>query len=646
MFVAGLTASIAFVVGLALGILLGLFFGTYRRKLELKALYERLRKLEAVPPHGATSRKPAQHVEFGSMAAEGAILNEALSHMWPHLSEIAKGLLFQTVEPKLQERVPRAISGIGFSRTACHFGQRPIQIRKLVAASDQYGSWQNLKFTTELVLDGDCNIELVVPKVGQHLLGDWALPGTSVGVSYLKFRGTLVIELVRLLPRVPLISGIRVYFINPPILDLTVIGGLSGILNASIMKQHILDIVSHSLCRKLVLPRRMVHRFTKDLDIFKLKSPRPEGVLRVEVVDLDVGALYEAVGANVASRVNLFIRMIFGDRDWQTVVRVGGENRVVFEPESVSDFTVHNLRAQQLCIEVYHEERTRLRGTVRGKLLAQSWVPVSELTTQADAWWPLVHAAEPAAKLKVRFSVHSPRAGHDGSRRTRVEHKAGSKGQCRLRTEWRPYGKELYHLPLVGQPLRAGWRISRVLEPNITCRLLVGVHSAWNLPMAGVEYFCGVSCPSAVPFTLDGGRKSSKETQRVLGALEVMADGHVLAAADATVQAVWETPVFFHLQDPWQASVCLSVHHCGSMPGHASPSHRHSARHVGTVTYNLARLLARESLEEAIDVQLSRPEQQAPGHDACGTADEPPAALPQLRGLLKLWTLGPPLAHI
>ena len=77
----------------------------------------------------------------------------------------------------------------------------------------------SVRIVTEAVLDRDCEIELRVKNVEKNILGSlsWvALPGAAIGVTNVKIRGTLVIELFHLLPRLPLIGGIRIYFSNPP----------------------------------------------------------------------------------------------------------------------------------------------------------------------------------------------------------------------------------------------------------------------------------------------------------------------------------------------------------------------------------------------------------------------------------------------
>lgn len=77
-----------------------------------------------------------------------------------------------------------------------------------------------LRLVAEMEWDSDCQVEL-------------SLHGARVGVSNVKFRANVVVELYHLLYDRPLMDGVRIYFVTPPELDLQMIGGVGGILNAT-----------------------------------------------------------------------------------------------------------------------------------------------------------------------------------------------------------------------------------------------------------------------------------------------------------------------------------------------------------------------------------------------------------------------------
>lgn len=94
-----------------------------------------------------------------------------------------------------------------------------------------------------------------------------------------QFSGQLRIVIKPLLPKLPLIGGLQIFFLNTPEFDfnvhgIAVIPGLKQLVKRQVLK----------LTNDLVFPNKIPIRLCKSLEKAELQAVEPEGVLRVHVV--------------------------------------------------------------------------------------------------------------------------------------------------------------------------------------------------------------------------------------------------------------------------------------------------------------------------------------------------------------------------
>lgn len=82
----------------------------------------------------------------------------------------------------------------------------------------------------------------------------------------------LRIILKPIIPKLPLIGGIQIFFLNCPDIDFT----LEGIANIPGFKHFIKRRVLKIICKKLVFPNGIPLKISKSLDAAELKSVEPE----------------------------------------------------------------------------------------------------------------------------------------------------------------------------------------------------------------------------------------------------------------------------------------------------------------------------------------------------------------------------------
>jgi len=178
---------------------------------------------------------------------------------------------------------------------------------------------------------------------------------TEIGIKAIKISGVIIIELVGLKPRPPMFQGVRVFFINPPRIDIEFSqhsAALSKLLNLSRVKAKVLEALTDQVSKRLVAPNRFSIRIDPTCDIFQITSPMPVGVLRLTVLR--------------AKHLIAMDRAIFteGSSDPYVLVYCGAEvykSHTVQESLSpVFDWTVwipiSSLDHQRLRLELYDED--------------------------------------------------------------------------------------------------------------------------------------------------------------------------------------------------------------------------------------------------------------------------------------------------
>lgn len=270
------------------------------------------------------------------------IINDLVLHMWPFISQYVHNLLKDEIEPMVQQMLPKFV-GFKFSDTRCNLGKRPPELGVTVTnvhdqASAEFGQFKSVRIVAELLYDGDCEVEVE------------AL-GSSIGVSALQVTGFLVVELVHLLNRPPMFQGLRIYFINPPDIRIGMEGSLGHLLNEHLLKQTIVDAVSKFISGLMVLPNRITTPLEDELNVFRLKAPPPEGVLRV-VVDRGRGLSPTERGTS-----DPYVVIQVGAESWRTSTKSKSLDPE-WDSDSTFDFIIYDQSSQQLRLSVFSRVST------------------------------------------------------------------------------------------------------------------------------------------------------------------------------------------------------------------------------------------------------------------------------------------------
>lgn len=563
----------------------------------------------------------------GSKGSNEALFNEAARHLWPYISKYVETLLREEVQPALQSALPEVLSGVRFTEK-CHLGdQAPIfesieclKVERGYRQDDPCGSRYreaSLRLVAEVALAGNCEIELEIPMEFPMMNVERLEP--RLGVSDLRLRGTLVVELSHLLEDLPLIGGIQVFFVNPPELDLKLTGAIGWMQHVGVIKRMLVDAILKQLGTVLVLPKRVASPFADEVDVFQLLTPMPEGILRLEVKAVSKANERDEQSdeqANVGTRIHdvalrlidgsmpsprlapVYIRVVSGSGGYRTPsARLTDGGVALWDVDNTFDFTVHDRVAQKFMVSLHCEGHSWMLGHTHDCLA------YSEVSAQA-----IVESMH--NDLTIRMSAmlsESPNADHE------PEDILVTFGK-----DWRSFTRwEIPdQMPIAAQ---SSWRLhrhtlvgrTRVLDDDddINCKLLVGFYGAQNLPSEELTYWCKVTCTNVRTFG-DGEKINApmkhkvKETARVQGELCSkwqhstrgswrLGSQSNMSGARAMVRVVWEQPKFFHFSDTKGAELTVELF-CSDQK-----------KCLGYITFQPSSLLECDDFAQIVDRKLT-----------------------------------------
>jgi len=393
-----------------------------------------------------SSRRPERIADASASCDEAPVqwLNLMFMALWPKVSIYVETILRESIQPAIQAALP-AILGNSFRFEEVQLGRDPLKFTNMhmTHETQQTADFDidDLHLSLDVVYHGDAKIYLRVA-------------GASIGVSDVTLDGRLTVNFPGLLPRPPFISGVGVFFPNPPAITAHW-HGLAEVADWQILKSKVSDIIDQQVCNALVLPNRIAVLLDDDSgnDVFRLKRPRPQGLLRLTVVEARNLKAADVGWTGRLSSSDPFVEVRLGAYNFKTCV-VNKTLNPVWNGESF-DILVDDAVCQEVLVRVMDSDM--LKGH---DFLGHAKVSAQRLQNEGDIWLDL--------------------ADDDGDKENSCR-RLGSK--LHLRAKWRQ---------LLLNPEMAG-SIPRGAH-DVTCLLFVGVYSVDGLPQVGEggTYWCDV----------------------------------------------------------------------------------------------------------------------------------------------------------
>jgi len=300
-------------------------------------------------------------------------MNIILEGFWPTICEYVDNVIRKTAEPAMQKALPSIFSGLHFE--TIDLGSRPIHIdrvhalqRSLVTAQ---GNVLELQLGMDIAWQGDVKISLALPQP----------TSISFGVSSMEILGKLVVNLSGLVPRSPFITAFSLFFPNEPTMKVTW-SGLADVLESMNLQYLLQNILRKQVCNRLVLPQRVAKRIIHDVDydIFSVKAPRPEGKLKVQVVEARRLKAADTTWIGLQGKSDPFVTLSLGSQSFQT-----GTKYKTLNPKwknQVVHFLVDIKPHQELRVEVFDEDTLSSHD-----FLGRCVIPLSTIKQGLNDWW-------------------------------------------------------------------------------------------------------------------------------------------------------------------------------------------------------------------------------------------------------------------
>lgn len=320
--------------------------------------------------------QPVEAKDFGAFQA-------LLASLWPSL----RGFLEKEVlQGTVQNLLSNIVRGLRFDSTS--LGDRPPELHAVTCIADR----QRLGEQLELVLD-------VGFHPGSALNVSLALGPLRAGIADFQFRGRLCVRLVGIVSRVPIVSGIKIFFANAPSLSFSL--SALGISKLPVAPQKVKELLREAVAKKLVLP----HSIDVNLDCLlgKLNEPDflpywslhsipPVGALRIsvpEVVGMNIfdEAMSQRPGGYL--QVGSSIPMLY------VLLRVGGQEQRTPPIKYTANgqklgwasqefyFLVDSIVDQDLQVEVLDQDTESLMMNV-DEIIFQAKISIVELAKTWD----------------------------------------------------------------------------------------------------------------------------------------------------------------------------------------------------------------------------------------------------------------------
>eukprot|EP01060_Flectonema_neradi_P032919 TRINITY_DN535_c9_g1_i1.p1 TRINITY_DN535_c9_g1~~TRINITY_DN535_c9_g1_i1.p1 ORF type:complete len:1462 (+),score=369.02 TRINITY_DN535_c9_g1_i1:60-4388(+) len=200
------------------------------------------------------------------------------------------------------------------------------------------------------------------------------LPLTKITIAGFTFIGNLFIWFRPIMDEIPIVGGVSFGFVNPPTIELDWEGGFGTVANITGLKATIQDAIKDQITEIAVIPNLLGVSLHKGIDIAKIRSPEPEGIIRLNVQR----------AANCPEQLfgnDLFVRVHIGGHTHDTKV-VSGTKMPVWN--DTFDYLVYN-KEQWVLLELH--EQGPLGSTVLGSI---SNLPVNRIAKRKTATVPFI----------------------------------------------------------------------------------------------------------------------------------------------------------------------------------------------------------------------------------------------------------------
>jgi len=202
-------------------------------------------------------------------------LNWLVASHWTYFKNSTQKLMKEELEPMIQAALPPPLNIIEFKEI--HLGDRKPVLGPIQTFFETQNGFEGLNIDTNVTWLCDGKIILRIGAV-------------ELGIENFSLKGSVHLRLRPLLETLPVVGGMQITMLSPPMTHWTFTGGLALGLKMDIVTRTLRKVLADILSDMLVVPNQIfVHWLEAQhigLDLDTLEFPEPEFLMRLGVLDV------------------------------------------------------------------------------------------------------------------------------------------------------------------------------------------------------------------------------------------------------------------------------------------------------------------------------------------------------------------------
>ncbi|KAF6776599.1 hypothetical protein AHF37_04047 [Paragonimus kellicotti] len=186
--------------------------------------------------------------------------NKMIKRLWPFVSDYARNIILESVEPAVAAQLPSALKPFKF--TTIDLGDTPPRVGGVKVYMEENIRRDEIVMDLDLMLYSDARIKVELGKV-------------KAGVKEFELRGTLRVVLKPLISKVPFAGAVTVCFLDSPYLNFS-LTDMGNVLGLPGLQQTLTTVIRNVVNQLIVLPNRLPVTLVDDIDVQRLKYPMPQ----------------------------------------------------------------------------------------------------------------------------------------------------------------------------------------------------------------------------------------------------------------------------------------------------------------------------------------------------------------------------------
>ncbi|CAH1966610.1 unnamed protein product [Acanthoscelides obtectus] len=291
-------------------------------------------------------------------------INKIIKQFWPNINYYVRDILKDSAEIALRKNLQGyGLRGFTFERIV--LGNVPFRTGGIIVYENV--SRDEIVMDIDVTYAGDCDIKFRISRL-------------KGGIKNFQLFGNLRVVLKPLIPTLPLVGGVQIFFLNAPEIDFE-LDGIVGVLEFPGLSDCLRKCVKDTLASMIVLPNKFPIVLTKEISSEKLKTPNPVGVLRIHIIEAK-NLLKKDLTITGKGKSDPYAVLAVGEQTFKTEAI---KNNVNPKWDSWAEFVVLDYNGQELQMTIWDEDQTV------DEFLGRASVEISalKLAGQSDMWLTL-----------------------------------------------------------------------------------------------------------------------------------------------------------------------------------------------------------------------------------------------------------------